>query len=323
MWRPIGQRHLGNSRCPLPSSRVRADLSGSPPRIGLCSGRSIHSRGAGTLGGLRLVDHHHLSGDGPGGIVAYDAAEAAQEDHRSKILAYKSLDEQARSGVPLPRPRLISFESTPTFTLGRRQVDPTLDQAARLERDLMVSLPRRRQPIHGTALHPTVKKTSRGGLTTYHGPGQLVLWPVLDMHSPLHARFGVASYACLLEKTTQRLLAELFGLETYTNRDEPGVWVTAARSGQPRKIAAMGVHHRRYVTALGIALNVDVPVTGGEEVNPWARFVPCGLEGKLVTSVAAEAGARTVGDWDIPELAASWASMFEEGLVGGISSCSY
>jgi lipoyl(octanoyl) transferase len=123
-----------------------------------------------------------------------------------------------------------------------------------------------------------------------------------------------------LEKTTQRLLAELFAVETYTNPDEPGVWVTT--SGQPRKIAAMGVHHRRYVTALGIALNVDIPVTGSEDVNPWARFVPCGLEGKLVTSVAAETGAKGVEQWDVAELAAKWAGIFEEGLIKGVKSCS-
>ena len=139
----------------------------------------------------------------------------------------------------------------------------------------------------------------------------LVFWPVLDMHSPLYPHFGVASYAAHLEATTQRLLAA-FGIRTYTSRDEPGVWV-ATSEGTERKIAALGVHHRRYVTALGIALNVDIPVAGGEDVNPWARFVPCGLDGKLVTSVAAEVKGRREA-WDLAELARRWADMFEEGL---------
>jgi lipoyl(octanoyl) transferase len=76
----------------------------------------------------------------------------------------------------------------------------------------------------------------------------------------------------------------------------------------------MGVHHRRHVTALGIAVNIDVPVEGPEEVNPWARFVPCGLEGKLVTSVAAELGGG-LKDRDMASLAARWAELFEEGLI--------
>ncbi|KAK8147173.1 hypothetical protein G3M48_002042 [Beauveria asiatica] len=88
---------------------------------------------------------------------------------------------------------------------------------------------------------------------------------------PLHARiFGVASYARLLETTTQTLLADLFSIETYTNPDEPGVWVgAAAEKREERKIATLGVHHRRYVTVLGVALNMHLPVAGQDEaVNP-------------------------------------------------------
>lgn len=104
---------------------------------------------------------------------------------------------------------------------------------------------------------------------------------------------------------------EKFGINTYTNIDEPGVWVEA--DWQERKIAALGVHHRRYVTALGIAVNINVPVTGGMDINPWSRFVPCGLEGKLVTSVAAEMGT-TQAVYNLEDIAAEWARIFEEGL---------
>lgn len=263
---------------------------------------------------LTVLHHRHLTGDGPGGIVSYDDAEALQEAHRAEFLSWKALPERARDPAARPRPLLLSFEAAPTFTLGRRQDALGDAQTARLRRRLDVGLPRRRAPIAGS-FTPDVRKTSRGGLTTYHGPGQLVLWPVVDMHSPLHARLGVASYAGLLEATTRRLLAERFGLATAAVRDEPGVWVGAGPGRPPRKIAALGVHHRRHVTALGLALNVDVAVAGGEDVNPWARFVPCGLEGKAVTSVAAEAGGALTGRWDVAELAAHWARMFEEGLL--------
>ncbi|PHH85558.1 hypothetical protein CDD83_249 [Cordyceps sp. RAO-2017] len=257
--------------------------------------------------GLSVLQHRHL------GIVPYDAAQEIQERHRSRFLGWKALPESARHRADSPGPLLLSFESTPTFTLGRRQRDLTDAQAAHLRRPLRVSLPRRREPVE-LAFRPDVRKTSRGGLTTYHGPGQLVLWPVIDMHSPLHAPYGVASYASHLEATTRRLLAQLFGVRASTVHDEPGVWV-AADTDRPRKIAALGVHHRRHVTALGIAVNFDIPVTGDELVNPWSRFVPCGLHGKLVTSVAAEVGAAAPAAWDLEKLAERWAAIFEEGLL--------
>ncbi|KAF5011097.1 hypothetical protein FDECE_2779 [Fusarium decemcellulare] len=265
---------------------------------------------------LALLTHQHLTETGPGAFVPYDTADTAQEQLRSRLLNWKALpDDQL---VDPPRPHLLSFEAAPTLTLGRRQTALTSAQTSRFRAPLRVALPHRRDPVPEQSFIPDVRQTARGGLTTYHGPGQLVLWPVLDMHSPLYARYSVLSYAAHLEATTRRLLADLFGLKTYTTRDEPGVWVPTP-AGQPaRKIAAMGVHHRRHVTALGIAVNIDVPVEGPEDVNPWARFVPCGLEGKLVTSVAAELrqrdGVEGFGDWDMASLAARWARLFEEGL---------
>lgn len=302
-------------RNPRPSSRplCRLDLRRR------CAGDA--RRWLSSAPALRLLEHHHLVGSGPGGLIPYDVAQAAQEDHRAAFLAWKALPDAQRSASSCPKPRLLSFECAPTFTLGRRQDELLPSQKARLEHPLEIDLVQRRDPLAAT-FAPEVRKTSRGGLTTYHGPGQLVLWPVLDMHSPLHGRYGVASYASLLEATTRRLLLEEFGLQTHTNPDEPGVWASAeGRDGQQeRKIAAMGVHHRRYVTALGIAVNVDVPVKGPEEVNPWARFVPCGLEGKLVTSVAAEMGPRADGlSWDVKNLAERWATIFEDGLLDGVN----
>ena len=256
-----------------------------------------------------LIEHHHLRGSDATGLLPYATAEEAQDRHRAEFLEWK-----AAPSTQCPRPRLISFESQPTFTLGRRQDDLTAAQMSRLQRSLTVDLAHRRDPVRGSFV-PQVKKTNRGGLTTYHGPGQLVLWPVLDMHSPLYPKFGVSSYARHLESTTQRLLADLFGIQTYTTADEPGVWVASSAPGAPRKIAALGVHHRRHVTALGIAVNVDVPVTGTEEVNPWARFVPCGLDGKLVASVASQVGVDSAIGWDMGDLAARWGGLFAEGLT--------
>ncbi|KAG6013689.1 hypothetical protein E4U43_007151 [Claviceps pusilla] len=267
---------------------------------------------------LRILEHVHLRGQSsPSGFIPYSHAEEAQEQHRTRFLSWKGLSEEQRRTAGLsgeePKPRLLSFEAEPTFTLGRRQDNLTAEQTARLQRPLHVGpMPLLAPPTH--IFIPQVRKTNRGGLTTYHGPGQLVLWPVLDMHSRLYPKYGVASYAHHLETTTQRLLAERFGIETYVERDEPGVWVSTSL-GQPRKIAALGVHQRRYVTALGVAVNIHVPVTGGEAFNPWARFVPCGLDGKLVTSVAAEVGSDAALEYGLSDLAGHWAVLFEEGML--------
>ncbi|KAH7176543.1 hypothetical protein EDB81DRAFT_42153 [Dactylonectria macrodidyma] len=268
---------------------------------------------------LSLLAHQHLAGNGPGGFVPYDKAQAAQEVLRARLLAWKNLPDNERPDPP--RPHLLTFEATPTITLGRRQSTLTPAHISRLQAPLRIALPHRVDPVSEVSFRPDVRQTARGGLTTYHGPGQVVFWPVLDMHSPQYSRYSVVSYAAHLEATTRNLLAELFGLETYTNRDEPGVWAKTS-AGQPeRKIAALGVHHRRHVTSLGIALNVDVPLSGPEDVNPWARFVPCGLDGKLVTSVEAELQERGGGASGLAEsgltmadIAARWARLFEEGL---------
>ncbi|GAO15448.1 hypothetical protein UVI_02056900 [Ustilaginoidea virens] len=297
-----------SSRPSWPSRRTQA---------GDAANTSSHQSRTYASGSSTLLEHVHLKGrELMAGLVSYDQAEAAQEEHRTRFLCWKAMPEEQKASIPAwksPKPRLISFESAPVFTLGRRQEHLAPEQMSRLQKTLEISLPHRRPPF-SRRFCPLVKKTNRGGLTTYHGPGQMVLWPVLDMHSPLYPKYGVASYANHLETTTQRFLSELFGIPTYVVGDEPGVWVSAC-AGQPRKIAALGVHHRRYVTALGIAVNIDIPVTGSEAVNPWARFVPCGLDGRLVTSVASEVGTDSAIGWDLEDLAGRWAALFEEGLL--------
>lgn len=154
----------------------------------------------------------------------------------------------------------------------------------------------------------------------------------------------------MLEKTTTATLAKSFGLRAFTTED-PGVWVRSGAAWSPSdtsltpakedgscalsgtgeatstygdgengngplaKIAALGVHLRRHVSGLGTAINVDMPgpeVTK-EDVNPWARFVACGLEGKTVTSVRGElvkADTETVkyeGMLNPPAVADAWA----------------
>ncbi|KAK1758694.1 hypothetical protein QBC47DRAFT_375492 [Echria macrotheca] len=158
------------------------------------------------------------------------------------------------------------------------------------------------------SLPVSVVHSPRGGLVTYHGPGQTVLWPVLDLRSASYRQFTVRCYSRLLEDTTIAVLQRAMGLVAFTT-DDPGVWVQSQAARNPAKIAALGVHLRRHVSALGTAVNVAMPRSGSgssstevfssssseEKTNPWARIVACGLEGRIVTSAAAEVDGGLAG----------------------------
>lgn len=254
---------------------------------------------------------------------AYADVERLQSQLQRKLLSWKTAAAAAATNSdvtpglttttapPPPPPTVISFTPQPTYTLGRRQVAPLSDaERARLEAPLTVTSPSSQIKRNFT---PAIHSAPRGGLATYHGPGQVVFWPVLDLHSPLHKGFTVRDYACLLEKTTIAALARFApGLSGFTT-ENPGVWVrhndnsnssndkdksageAAAggeeTGGEDRKISALGVHLRRHVTGLGVAINFGMPVSGPEQSNPWARIVACGLGDKKVTTIAAETTA--------------------------------
>ncbi|KAI1803460.1 hypothetical protein F4811DRAFT_343527 [Daldinia bambusicola] len=258
----------------------------------------------------------------------YALATRVQSKLQQDLLAWKAQrDEhsdprQRRRDAPPPPPTLISFTPAPTYTLGRRQTEPlSASELARLRAPLSLSLPSRSSDSNestttATAVFaPEVLHAPRGGLTTYHGPGQAVLWPVIDLRSPLHAHFTVRDYTCLLEKTTIATLLRVYGLAGFTTSN-PGVWVRKdndpARAEE--KISALGVHLRRHVAGLGVAINVGVPVTGPEATNPWARIVACGLGDRGVTSVAAQLDLLPSHEIAPEDIAAAWAAEFAERL---------
>jgi lipoyl(octanoyl) transferase len=122
-----------------------------------------------------------------------------------------------------------------------------------------------------------VYRTSRGGDVTYHGPGQLVVYPIIDLRSKL--RKDVRRYLRNLEMTAIRTLKD-FGLEGTRRPPYTGVWIGS------RKIAAIGVAVRRCVTFHGLALNVNT------DLSYFNRIVPCGLSWADVTSMARELGEK-------------------------------
>ncbi|KAF3069127.1 putative octanoyltransferase [Daldinia childiae] len=250
----------------------------------------------------------------------YALATRVQSRLQKELLAWKALkdDPWRRLHAPPPLPTLVSFIPAPTYTLGRRQTEPlSASEFARLRAPLSVSLPSRNdhESITTAVFAPEVLHAPRGGLTTYHGPGQAVLWPVIDLRSPLHAHFSVRDYTCLLEKTTIATLRRVYGVAGFTTSN-PGVWVRKDDdlSRDEEKISALGVHLRRHVTGLGVAVNVGVSVTGTEETNPWARIVACGLGDRSVTSIAAQLDLLPTHEIAPEDIAAAWAAEFAERL---------
>ena len=127
-----------------------------------------------------------------------------------------------------------------------------------------------------------VHRTSRGGDVTYHGPGQLVVYPIVDLRSKL--RKDVHRYVRHLELSAIRTLAD-FGIATARRPPYTGIWIG------DRKIAAIGVAVRRCIAYHGLALNVNT------DLSYFQRIIPCGLAWAEVTSMQKEIGEeQSMGD---------------------------
>jgi lipoyl(octanoyl) transferase len=174
---------------------------------------------------------------------------------------------------------IVLLEHPPVVTLGRRTDESTelhVPDGADVE----------------------IVETDRGGKSTYHGPGQLVGYPILDLKR--HGR-DVKQYVRNLEEALIRTVAP-FGLTGERIEGLTGVWLTRP----PRKIASIGVHVSRWVTTHGYALNVDL------DPAPFTEWITaCGLEDAMFTTIAREAGRRVTIDEVRPHAAASLADVFE------------
>ncbi|KAL8675215.1 MAG: hypothetical protein Q9168_000335 [Polycauliona sp. 1 TL-2023] len=161
--------------------------------------------------------------------------------------------------IPQPPPTLLTFQTTPTYTCGRREI-------SRLDPSQISHLRASGQADFHESL--------RGGQTTFHGPGQLTAFLILNLKT--HG-FTSRSYVKFLEISVIAVLAH-YGI-TGIRTNNPGVWTTG---DEGRKIASVGVHLRRYITGFGVGLNVDT------DLGWFERIVMCGLPGKRATSFEEE-----------------------------------
>ncbi len=231
---------------------------------------------------MRTFHVHHL------GPVRYADAHALQE----RLL-------QARIRGEVPDTVLLLEHSPPVLTLGR---------SSKAAENVLLG------PEALAALGFELHETGRGGDVTYHGPGQLVGYPILDLAPD---REDVRRYVRDLEEAMIRTVAE-FGIRAGRTTGQSGAWVgvpasedaaDAEDAGMPRKIGAVGVRLSRWVTMHGFALNVTTDLTHFEAI------VPCGIRDKGVTSIARETGAtptvREVGERAARHLAA----LFDAAIV--------
>jgi lipoyl(octanoyl) transferase len=216
---------------------------GTRPIIGL-----VHSR---MPGSPRVIDL---------GRMPYAAAYAEQCRHVDEVIAARE------RGGEIGRILLVEHDP-PVITVTRRPTAPG---------NLLASSAELREA------GIEVAETDRGGDITYHGPGQLVVYPILDLNL-LNLRLH--DYMRLLEGAVIDACAT-FGVRAQRDHCATGVWVGSETEGVPSaKVCAMGVRVRRWVSLHGLALNVTT------NLDHFRFIVPCGLAGRAVTSLEKELGA--------------------------------
>jgi lipoyl(octanoyl) transferase len=191
-----------------------------------------------------------------------------------EALALQERVRDARQQQLIPDTLLLLEHNPPVYTRGRRSApgELSMGEAWYAQRGIEII------------------ETNRGGKVTYHGPGQLVGYPIVGVDD-------VVAYVRLLERTLVGALAEI-GIEARARADEgpdyTGVWI------ENRKIASIGVHVARGVTTHGFAINIEA-----RALEPFTWVVACGLPEVQMTAIESERGAASVTLADFGELAAA------------------
>lgn len=196
------------------------------------------------------------------GLIDYRLAWDFQEELLQNTMRVKKMQ---REGHEIKSPNYLIFcEHKPVFTLGK---SGEIDNLLVTEEEL-------------NTRNISFYKINRGGDITYHGPGQLVGYPILDLENFFT---DIHQYLRLLEETIILTLAE-YGITAGRFPGYTGVWIDADKPGKERKICAMGVRCSRWITMHGWALNVN------NSLDNFNLIVPCGIKEKQVTSMFQELG---------------------------------
>ncbi len=155
------------------------------------------------------------------------------------------------------------------------------------------------------AKNATYYKINRGGDITYHGPGQIVAYPILDLDNFFT---DIHKYLRFLEEVVIRTLAE-YGIKSERSSGETGVWLDAENPLKARKICALGVRASRWVTMHGFAFNINT------DLNYFGNIIPCGISDKAVTSLDKELGRKIDEEEVKQKIKKHFAELFECELI--------
>lgn len=200
------------------------------------------------------------------GEMAYGDAWELQEYLLQQNLEKKRMaPPPVQAGESGTRHHLLLVEHPPVYTLGKsgKEEHVLISEAARKEAGIEFF------------------RTNRGGDITFHGPGQIVGYPILDLEK---FYTDIGRYLRNLEEVIIKVL-DHYGLKGDRSPGETGVWLDPDQKGRERKICAMGVRCSRWITMHGFAFNVNT------KLNYFNHIVPCGIHGKQVTSLQRELGA--------------------------------
>ena len=190
-------------------------------------------------------------------------------DFQEELLA-KVVEEKCSEGKPVPQNYFLLVEHPHTYTLGKSGD----------EKNLLANVDFLRK------IKASYYRTNRGGDITYHGPGQIVGYPVIDLE---FYKIGVRTYIEKMENAIIATIAE-YGLKGCRKEGATGVWLDAGHKTLARKICAIGVRVSRCVTMHGFALNVNTDMCYFNYINP------CGFEKYGVTSIQQELGMEISTD---------------------------
>ncbi|MCC6369750.1 MAG: lipoyl(octanoyl) transferase LipB [Bacteroidia bacterium] len=216
----------------------------------------------------------------------YKACWDYQERLFNNILAQKVANRTLPEQEQIPTKNYLLFVEHPhVYTLGKSGD----------EKNLLLS----EQQLHER--EATYYKINRGGDITYHGPGQLVAYPILDLDNFFT---DIHKYLRLLEETIILTLAE-YGVKGERSAGETGVWIDTEHPLKARKICAMGVRSSRWVTMHGWGFNVNA------NLDYFNNIIPCGINNKGVTSLHKEIGRQVNLDDIKQKLKRNFAKLFE------------
>lgn len=194
----------------------------------------------------------------------WDYQEKLLKENTDTKALLRAADPAVEAAVPSTVHRLLFVEHEPVYTLGKNGK----------ESHVLISAEERQQK------QIEYFHINRGGDITFHGPGQLVGYPILDLEK---LKPDLGWYLRSLEEVIILTMAE-YGLKGERSPGETGVWLDPDQKGRERKICAMGIKCSRWITMHGFAFNVNT------DLGYFSHIVPCGIENKQVTSLQKELG---------------------------------